>query len=50
MPAENSALPAKWSMLGNITLYEWQRAALDAWRSANNRGIIKVVTAREKRF
>lgn len=44
---EVKLLPAKWKMLNKITLYPWQKEAVDAWFK-NKKGTIKVVTGAGK--
>jgi superfamily II DNA or RNA helicase len=43
-----STLPARWQLLGDHRLYDWQSRAIDAWVAAGYRGIIKVVTGAGK--
>ena len=44
---EVKLLPAKWKMLNKITLYPWQKEAVDAWFK-DKKGTIKVVTGAGK--
>lgn len=42
------AVPLRWSLLGNVTLYDWQRDCIDNWFAAGKRGTVKVVTGAGK--
>ena len=44
---EEKLLPVEWKMLKKITLYPWQKEAVDAWFK-DKRGTIKVVTGAGK--
>jgi len=44
---EVKLLPAEWKMLNKVTLYPWQKEAIDAWFKYK-RGTIKVVTGAGK--
>jgi len=44
---EEKLLPIEWKMLKKITLYPWQKEAVDAWFK-DKRGTIKVVTGAGK--
>ena len=46
--AVTETLPAHWSLLSDIKLYDWQEAAVQHWFSERHRGIIKVVTGAGK--
>lgn len=42
------AIPSKWSLLGGLTLYDWQRDCINNWFAAGKRGTVKVVTGAGK--
>jgi superfamily II DNA or RNA helicase len=44
----DTRLPAKWQLLPNVVLYDWQKRAADSWFKNDRRGIIKVVTGAGK--
>jgi superfamily II DNA or RNA helicase len=43
-----TTLPATWTLTRGITLDAWQRDCVDAWFSAERRGVLKVVTGAGK--
>ncbi len=45
---ENSAFPKKWCLTGDVSLHAWQKQCRQAWFSAGQRGIAKVVTGAGK--
>ena len=41
-------VPAEWGLAADITLYPWQKAALEAWEKNGRSGVVKVVTGAGK--
>ena len=41
-------IPAKWSLLDGLTLYDWQSDCIASWFAAGKRGTVKVVTGAGK--
>jgi superfamily II DNA or RNA helicase len=47
-PPQLDSLPDSWELTRGLTLHDWQKACVEAWFQASQRGVLKVVTGAGK--
>ena len=45
-----SIIPDKWSLLGGLALYAWQRDCIEKWFTAGSSGTVKLLLEPARRF